>query len=82
MIEVPAQVSSKAYQPSLPNDNGVNEMRWDVSRIYTALNIKVYYFFNVSRDRQIQYEIQLRNIELRNIFRKKWNGQMFLNFLW
>ena len=43
MIEVPSQVSSKAYQPSLPNDNGVNEMRWDVSRIYTALNIKVHF---------------------------------------
>ena len=42
LIEVPESVSTKSYQPSLPSDNGVNEMRWDVARLYTALNIKVF----------------------------------------
>ena len=41
MIEVPEKVSSKVYQPSVPADNGVNEMRYQVARLYTALNIEV-----------------------------------------
>jgi len=44
LIRVPQSVSAKAYQPSLPSDNGVNETRWDVSRLYTALNIKSHQF--------------------------------------
>ena len=41
MIEVPEKVSSKVSQPSVPADNGVNEMRYQVARLYTALNIEV-----------------------------------------
>ena len=41
VIEVPEKVSSKVYQPSVPADNGVNEMRYQVARLYTALNIEV-----------------------------------------
>jgi hypothetical protein len=42
-IQVPMEVSEKVYSPSVPADNGVNEMRYQVAKIYTALNIEVYY---------------------------------------
>ena len=45
VIEVPEKVSSKVYQPSVPADNGVNEMRYQVARLYTALNIEVNFLF-------------------------------------
>lgn len=35
------EVSEKVYSPSVPADNGVNEMRYQVAKIYTALNIEV-----------------------------------------
>jgi hypothetical protein len=44
VIEVPEKVSSKVYQPSVPADNGVNEMRYQVARLYTALNIEAHQF--------------------------------------
>ena len=37
------EVSEKVYSPSVPADNGVNEMRYQVAKIYTALNIEVCY---------------------------------------
>ena len=46
LIEVPEKVSSKVYQPSVPADNGVNEMRYQVARLYTALNIEVRIFID------------------------------------
>jgi len=39
-IKVPMEVSEKVYSPSVPADNGVNEMRYQVAKIYTALNIE------------------------------------------
>lgn len=42
-IKVPMEVSEKVYSPSVPADNGVNEMRYQVAKIYTALNIEVDY---------------------------------------
>jgi len=39
-VSIPDDVAGKMFSPSIPPDNGVNEMRYQIARIYTALNIE------------------------------------------
>ena len=35
-VSIPDDVSGKMFSPSIPPDNGVNEMRYQIARIYTG----------------------------------------------
>ena len=71
MIQVPEAVSARAYQPSLPSDNGVNEMRWDVSRLYTALNIKVKIILLIKKNNLIK----IKDSSIRQRARASWEAR-------
>ena len=35
-VSIPDDVAGKMFSPSIPPDNGVNEMRYQIARIYTG----------------------------------------------
>ena len=53
-VSIPDDVAGKMFSPSIPPDNGVNEMRYQIARIYTG---KIKMMNNYSHLRKIVLKI-------------------------